>query len=268
MTETEELLEKVDDTLTTAPGEASPPADTLLNDSPFGEEVIQREYTSKSGPKKESALPPPPKKNVFSKEFTVEDDEDYLRFQEMDEKSKAAYDDQDQEMGYVETEDATADVLESTRIHQGIVDSGRTTLSEQIYTNLSTLVPEALHEFSRVKESKFSEQGWDKDVVDTTLREIQQHNADQRKKFTWGELHETNIKKPLRHFLMEQGLEDAMSPGGQLLFGLTVVALVTWITFKDVKAQNRNMERRLLAEIQRIVNTGSSRRGTAADGKD
>ena len=261
-----------------------------FDDSPFSEEVIVREYAEQAGPhssgpsfeadpeEKMDVVPTdrptdnpeespstkekPNKPPVLGNDFEVEDDEDYLRFKQLDEASKAAYEDQDQEMNYIPpTEDAEAEVLESTpagsaRIHQQIVDGGRTTLSEQIYTNLETLIPEALHELSRVKESKFSEQGWDKEVVNTTLREIQQHNAVQKKKFAWGDLHQTNIKKPLRQFLMEQGLEDAMSPGGQLLFGITVVALVTWLTFKNVKAENQTLERRLLTEIERIVKNG------------
>ncbi len=172
----------------------------------------------------------------------------------MDEKAKAAYRDQAQEMNYEDPiQDGEAEVLESTRIHRDIMDSGRTTLSEQIYTNLETLVPEALHELSKIRESKFSEKDWDKAVIDSTLQTLQQHNAAQKKKFAWGAVHEVNIKKPLRDFLMEQGLEDAMSPAGQLIFGLLVVAAVTFFTFKEVKSQNRSMERRLLAEIERIV---------------
>ena len=248
------------------PGRRSCPTGTMPPSSPTfevasdPEEEMEIESAAnpvsnpeESSPKEEPKQKPP----VLGNDFEVEDDEDYLRFKQLDEASKAAYQDQNQEMNYIPpTEDAEAEVLESTRIHQQIVDGGRTTLSEQIYTNLESLIPEALHELSKVKESKFSEQGWDKEVVNTTLREIQQHNASQKKKFAWGPLHETNIKKPLRAFLMEQGLEDAMSPGGQLLFGITVVALVTWLTFKNVKAENQTLERRLLTEIERIVKNG------------
>lgn len=270
-------------------------AAATFDDSPFAEDVIVRDYAEHAGPSTDNgasydevpndadvsekatarrtaeesdrpggepraAKPKAPKKpNPLADDFAVDDDEDFLRFKQMDEQSRATYQDQAQEMNYEEPiEDADAEVLESTRIHQEIMDGGRTTLSEQIYTNLETLVPEALYEMSKIRESKFSEQDWDKQIVDTSLREVQQHNAAQKKKFKWGPLHETNIKKPLRAFLMEQGLEDAMSPGGQLLFGLLVVAAVTFLTFKEVKNQNRTMERRLLSEIERIVKAGKA----------
>ena len=267
-----------------------------FEESPFAEEVVIRDYAQQAGPStggidyspgiateddlaqevpsedkgekrnssetaqtQEPTAEAPP---TLDADFIVEDDEDFLRLEALSEKAKAAYQDQDQEMQYVApTEDADAEVL-SSNIHQGIVNGGKSALSEQIYSGLSELVPEALHELSKIRESTFQEQDWSEAIVRTTLVQVGEHNEKQRKKFAWTKLHETQIKHPLRAFLLDKGLENATSPAGQLLIGLVAVALVTFFTFKNVRQQNRTMEQKLIAEVEKLIRQGELRRST------
>lgn len=264
----------------------------LIEDSPFAEEVVVREYAKQAGPVQdtvdyspvEAARPggdaasaeelleedtqdhPKDKdkqnqnSNTLSEDFIVEDDEDFLRFESLNEKAQAAYQEQDQEMDYrPPTEDADAEVL-SSEIHRGVEQAGKNALSEQIYSGLAALVPETLHELSKVKDTPFLEQNWSEPITRTTLARVAEHNAKQRQKFAWGQLHESQIKHNLRAYLLEKGLENATSPAGMLLIGLITVAVVTFFTFKRVRSENRSMEQRLLSEIEQLIRNGEGRR--------
>lgn len=210
---------------------------------------------------------------VLGADFVVEDDEEFEQLRQREQQANQAYD-QVPEMEYepIPEDESGAEVIDSEGVYHDLKDAGGIALSEQIYSNLAILVPQGLHELSRVRDERFRSaqvagRPLSRDVLDPTLQHIHQHNQRQKQKFRWGELHEKNIQRPLRSLMRQQGWDSSVSPGGQLLIGLGTVLVVTFILFKEVKRENRDLEDRLLRQIQDIVSRHSAGRPPKADGR-
>lgn len=232
----------------------------ILEETPFGEPVMQRDYADQGGPiqlpteeqvKKQATST----EGVVVDDLVVEDDPQGEVYKKMEAQAKQESENpfgvEDKPMTFSDPEEVPGSY--AAQVGGSIQAEGQGALSEMIYTNLSHFVPTALSEFSKIKEKKFTDTDWNSEVVDLALERIREHNVRQQRKFSWGEPHEINIRRPLKAFLIEQGLEDAVSPGGRLLIGIGFIIMITYMTFMEVKRENQSMEKRLLRDIEKVM---------------
>jgi hypothetical protein len=230
--------------------------------SGFLDPVIKRDYAESaevigidtSAPESEPVQEAVEKKSFFgSKPIVVQTDETYKKLQEPSVPVQVT--DDVPSMSFEKPLINTSDDAPSAS-DQLLGHAGRTT-SDFLWDNFENGIPELSYLFVRITDEKIKETAAPDQLKDNLLEKIAQVNKEARKQLEISEWHKKNIKPALRDFCIEKGIEQSIPAWAQLLFALSMFALVYGMMVMELKKSNKQLEKKMVdslqAETDRII---------------